>query len=205
MLNEEISELEKTDQYLITANITLITGFSTFLSINNPQKLSIFSIFSLVALFCFSISLLLAFWHKVRQAKRNKLYQFKRKEAGEKEKERLSDFLDMVRETIQDRSQLLKEKAKSLNTSGIEDLFQKEHAQLKKRFQWTIEPLANIMSANFKKSYQASYNEPLDEKNRKLKYYIDLFARRFRYHFFLLGLLSFFITILTNLVEFNIK
>jgi len=186
------------DNYIITALITLISAFIIILTIKKPTN-DLVSYFSVLSLFCLIFSFLLCLWHRLRFPYRQRLYAIEKDKKIHEISQEIADFeIKYVRPKKKLNAIELYSKNPELDNKKIQELSYSEKDE---------EDTKNIIIVYLKKFNfemkeinEKIFSKPLDENHRKTKYFIDSFAKTSRYPLFVIGLISFFLSIILNLL-----
>lgn len=191
-------EREKVDNYLITACITLIAAFIVILSIKKPAETYI-SYTYLISLFFLIICLLFSLWHKFRFPLRQEKFEKAKKKLVRDISGEIAEFAE---EFALPASQLRLNKLKEENPE-VDD------KELKKRAVSadSTEKTKKIIITHLEKlNYQMKeksdeiFQKPMNEKNSKLKFWLDMLSKTFRYWTFGIGILFFFVSIFMTII-----
>ncbi|MCW3119694.1 MAG: hypothetical protein JWM28_3776 [Chitinophagaceae bacterium] len=192
-------ELEKIDNYILTSAIAILAAFVLVYSTNNGVNLlfSITTILSIIFLVC---CILLILYKKYRDSLRKSIFENDKGELLKEFKINLdkydNDFLiPQILKTIKlVLSNKENEKIVQEDPKKLKDLLEQEHVKSKKEFDFTQNIFVENLSIKLEKILDKSFSGPLKEKNAIIKYQIESFAK-YRYKFFVLGLIAFIISV----------
>ena len=175
---QSIKTEETVDNYIILTSITLLASFSILMtnSTNIQKRIFICIIISASDLI---LALLLCLWHKIRFNLRSGIFE------QEKEiiiKRYAKDIADVANTFLIPCSGHIK--GEHVATS------QENESNFKVIFSF-----CKNLGTDLKEASEKLFLKPLDEKFGKIKFIIDLSARKFRYVFFGIGLLFYFLTL----------
>ncbi|WP_420552248.1 hypothetical protein [Tenacibaculum aiptasiae] len=191
-------EREKVDNYLITACITLIAAFIVILSIKKPSE-NYISYTYLISLLFLITCLLFSLWHKFRFPIRQEKY--------ERIKDKIltdisGEIADFAEEFVLPASQLRLNKLKAENPTMNDDELKKRvvEGDSKEKTKKVITTYIEKLNYQLKEKSNEIFQKPLEEKNSKLKFRLDMVSKSFRYWAFGIGILFFFVSIFMTII-----
>lgn len=212
---KELSKTETTDNYIISTCIALLSGYFIMFSIAKPTN--IFVCYSVtIAIFCLFVTLFAFIWHKIRWKQRMEQFIDEKNKIIKKSAKEIHDGLkDFFNPRLE--AKLLRHIMAESFKSG------KHPKEIDPRQFATKESADNIFKevvkeddkplfdhiCNYTKnlSYELQYahetflKKPLNEKYSSLKFYVDMFTHKARYHFFTIGIIFCFISIVLHLYQ----
>lgn len=192
-------EKEKIDDYLLTACITLLGGFTVLLSVSEPSNAA--SIAGGFAIVCFVLTLAFTLWHKYRRAVRNSIFE-------DKKKEMFKEFEEDLRAIKESAKEFTKIKLSNFLLLNIDALMKDRDGTLKRMEgevaklpgeEKIVDAFAENWSNKIQNLYKSSYRGPLSEKVAWPKYILEYFAIKGRHFLFILGLLLFLSSLFLNI------
>jgi len=195
-----IKEKEKIDNFLITASITLLAGFSTIMSIKESSS-NYSSYFAAVSIFCFALTLFFTLWHRLRKAVHDAMFQKRKNEWAESVKKDIGALLDVHGKALK---RILETYKKFLTIEpqikkDLKEIMTDEINKTSEDYRPLILPIAESASLKLEKIFFQIYKTPLKERDSKIKFVIDYLSDSTRYYVFIIGLITFFITLFFNL------
>lgn len=191
------AEYDRADNHLIVASIGLLAA-----SLAIPrQSDKIFNIFLGISAFAFLVSFFVFLWHQRRTVIRRRIYKQRHEKWLEDGKLYLSKILTLTAELTTLRIKVYvyehEEEIEKMNVDEIKDLFEKITGGTEE-YSYIVEAISYLMSEDDRKNYKNSFLEPLAEKYTKTKNRIDHFTRKWRYRIFVIGILCFVVSLLSN-------
>ena len=183
-MNSKEQDIFNLDSYLLTANLTIVVGCLVIFQISpikNIYEKGILA-FSFGALL---ISFLLFLWSNHRLPIRKKYFQQLREKITEDYADKIATFAEKV---VIPFSLIEKKKG----------TFTKE--DLKERYGVILEELLELMSIKMKNNYTLAFYKPLKESHANFKLTLDLFAFKFKYHIFIIGLGALLVSVILHLL-----
>lgn len=191
-------ERDKVDNYIITANITLIAAFMVIITIKeiDDQYLNYAYLTSFSGL---TLSLLCSLWHKYRFPKRRLALEKESHEIIHNVSGELATFMENILTPY--KAQKIKEiKANQPNItpSELDKLVKKE---LDVNAGGTIRTYLEKFQYDLDLKKKEILSKPMNESLPIAKHFIDRFTQSFRYIGFIVGILFFFISIFLTLLD----
>lgn len=184
-------EQESVDNIVITTSMILFGAGIAFASTQNISQKPV-SIALVLSLVCSVVSFSLTIWHKIRDSYRKSIMENIHKKIINTWTDKITDlcedvlwpyFITKIADVIsksgadykEARKQVLGDKALTGRTS--------------------LEIYLQSMGKEMEEAYRKTYHRPLDEKNSKVNFFLDIIARKFRYHIFAMALLFLLVSV----------
>jgi len=191
-------ERDKVDNYIITANITLIAAFMVIVTIKevDAKYLNYTYLSSFGGL---TLSLLCSLWHKYRFPKRKLALEKESREIVHNVSGELATFLENILIPFKaHKVKEIKSQNPNITPAQIEKAVKKE---IEQNAGGTIKTYLEKFQYDLDIKKKEILSKPLDENGAILKHLIDRFTQSFRYIGFVVGILFFFISIFLTLLD----
>lgn len=196
-------QMEKIDNVLITASITLLAAFVVLYSLESKQSIY-FNISAIIAVACVVLCLLFTLYAKYREALRKNIFDNrskKWKDDFEKDLDKMMDdyytpqLLQMTKRALgSEENKLTLQK----DSKSIKDILEKEKSVWEKENKTQNDYARKLFAENqgmkIKNMLDEAFSGPLNEKNAVIKYQIEKLSQK-RFVLFVFGLIFFIISV----------
>ena len=173
------------DSYLITVVGMLLLGYVVlFQSYSSTSNLE--SYLLLISVISLTTSLFALIWKKHRFSVRDDLYKTETKKIINKY---VYDIYNFITKVVGPLTKLEYKESKR----------KPSEREIQEKYGGVVEAFVLGIATERQNLFQRYYKKPLKEKNAKFKYLLDLFSLKVRYHFVIIGIVSFMFALVFRL------
>lgn len=192
-------QIEKIDNTLITACITLLAAYVVVYSINENENFY-FNIVTIFSIIFIALCFLLTLYGKYRESLRKNIFEQQKEKWAEDlnaDLDRMTE--DLITPQLMKMTRTILDKKENMeiikdDPRKIKILLSDEWSIWKKDLEFPTKMFADKHSLTVKKILDDSFTGLLKEKNAALKYQLETFANK-RYAIFILGLILFIVSV----------
>jgi len=198
------------DSLLVTASVSMIAGTIALTGVT-PSLSQVVRFPLAVSVGSLTISLFLLLWYNPRLENRCKLMKHAAGRRVEKAKEDIQKFVKFFYAPLFKAKLISNLQKLQLKKFSTRKEFEKALSSATDRADEATKPSFESDNFTVKMFYkdfltdmyfmeEKIFHSPLDESYSKLKHFLDIFSFRFRYHFFVVGVVALTFSIITHLL-----
>ena len=184
------------DNYIITTCITLLGAYAFMFFSGKPNQ-PLVAYTAIASLFCLICALLTLVWYKFRFASRDRKFETLRETAINEYSSKIASYIENL--ALPYAEMKLKGKLQESVDVDLKRESKNIATEINKINENVFENFLIGLSKKIQDQYDIAYNKPLSESFGRIKLVIDKVSQSTRYYWFVIGLILFFISIITNL------